>query len=156
MKKVNQAPSQLTLEKAVPVKICGFAQNVYRRDYSGIPRTTPNPNKKQEFYASLEKKTLPNGYIEGIVKKDYPINSESVSSLAEGADYRNDPAQAVAAAPKRVNLGDVTEAQAFLDNPQYAASLFNDVKAKLTAYYSSVTKTEKEQEIVDKGVENNG
>lgn len=58
-----------------------------------------------------------------IVEKDYPINSESVSSLAEGADYRNDPAQAIAQAPKRVNLGDVTEAQAFLNNPQYAASL---------------------------------
>ena len=128
----------------------------YRRDYSGIVRNTPNPNKKQEFYDSLEKKTLPNGYIERIIRKDYPINSESVSSLAEGADYRNDPAQAIAAAPKRVNLGDVTEAQAFLDNPQLAASLFNDVKAKLVAYYSSVIKTEKEQESNEKGVDNNG
>ena len=156
MKKVNQLPGQISLQEAVPVKICGFAQNVYRRDFAGVSRSTTNPNKKQDFYTSLEKKTLPNGYIEGIVKKDYPINSESVSSLAEGADYRNDPAQAIASAPKRVNLGDVTEAQAFLDNPQYAASLFNDVKAKLAAYYSSVTKTEKEQENVDKGVENNG
>lgn len=156
MKKVKQLPGQISLEEAVPVKICGYAQNVYRRDYAGIVHTTSNPNKKQEFYTSLEKKTLPNGYIEGIVKKEYPINSESVSSLAEGADYRNDPAQAVSAAPKRVNLGDVTEAQAFLDNPQYAASLFNDIKAKLAAYYSSVTKTEKEQESTEKGVENNG
>lgn len=88
-----------------------------------------------------------------IVEKDYPINSESVSSLAEGADYRNDPAQAIAQAPKRVNLGDVTEAQAFLNNPQYAASLFADVKAKLNAYYSSITKENEKSKETDQGVE---
>lgn len=154
MRKSNiKLPGQQTLEECVPVKICGFTQNVYRRDYSGLIRRTPTPNKTQETYTSLEKQTLPNGYIESIIEKDYPINSDSVSSLAEGADYRNDPAQAIAAAPKRVNLGDITEAQAFLENPQQAASLFNDVKAKLAAYYSSITAEPAAEEKTEGGQE---
>lgn len=78
------------------------------------------------------KKILPNGYLEVLEKKDYPINADSVSSYADSANYRNDPAQAVANAPKRVNLGDITEAQAFIrDNPQQALREYRDILARL-------------------------
>lgn len=116
------------------VKICGYAQNCYKVDGSFIPSKTAKPNIKQEKYESLEKVVLPNGYIEEVVQKDYPINAESVSSMAEGADYRNDPMQAIAGAPNRVNLGDVTEAQKFLENPQNFARVFDIVKQRLTEY----------------------
>lgn len=128
---------QITVEEFVPVKVCGFLQNVYRRDSRGVVVATTSPNHTQEKYISLEKKNLPNGYVEELVLKDYPINSVSVSSLAEGADYRNDPAQAIANAPKRVNLGDITEAQAFLENPQNFARVYDDVKSKLLEYYKA-------------------
>lgn len=147
-KQLKQLEGQLSLEDVLPIKICGYRQNCYRKDSIGLSHTS-SPNRTQQKYLSLEKKILSNGYVEGIVQKDYPISSESVSSLAEGADYRNDPAQAIAQAPKRVNLGDVTEAQAFLENPQQSARLFNDVKAKLAAYYSSVTKTDEGSSSVD-------
>lgn len=137
--KKQQLPGQVNVSELVPVTICGFRQNCYRRDNIGMGSTTKQVHK--EKYTSLEKKTLSNGYIEAIVEKDYPINSDSVSSLAEGADYHNDPMQAIANQPERVNLGDITQAQAFLENPQRNAALFNDVKAKLAAYYSSVTKS---------------
>lgn len=156
MKKEKQLPGQTIVEDFVPVTICGFRQNIFRRDNIGIG--TKNRYKKQEKYVSLEKKTLPNGYIEELVEKDYPITSDSVSSLAEGADYHNDPLQAIANQPQRVNLGDITQAQAFLENPQHNAALFNDVKAKLAAYYSSVTKAaeEPQQNGENKEVVNNG
>lgn len=86
----------------------------------------------------MEKKDLPNGYVQELVEKDYPITSESVTSYADGADYRNDPAQAVANAPARVNLGDITEAQKFLDNPQNFIKTFNEVKEKLASYVATI------------------
>lgn len=118
------------------VSLGGYPQNCYRIATSGgqsVQRTVPTV----KGYVSLEKKTLPNGYVEELTIKDYPINSQSVSSLADGADYRNDPAQAVANAPKRVNLGDVTEAQAFLQNPQNQARIYHDVMSKLLDYYKN-------------------
>lgn len=155
-----QLEGQVSVEQIpVPVRIGGYRQNVYRKDTTGIISETTRPNRTQEKYVSLEKKTLPNGYVEELVLKDYPINSDSVSSFADGADYRNDPAQAIAQAPQRVNLGDITEAQAFLENPQSKARLFNDVKAKLEAYYKSVTEKTAETppaDPVSEGGVNNG
>lgn len=90
--------------------------------------------KPEKKYVTLERQNLPNGFIEGLVENDYPINSESVTSYADGADYRTDPLQAIANAPKRVNLGDVTEVQNFIESdPQNAVRVFRDVVAKLKA-----------------------
>lgn len=131
-----------------------YAQNCYRLD--GTMRAyISNEKFKQDKYLSLEKVNLPNGYIEKLVEKDYPINSESVSSLADGADYRNDPLQAIAQAPQRVNLGDITEAQKFLENPQNNAKIFESVKAQLLEYFKrqSVEKSS-EKPVVDSDKEN--
>lgn len=130
---------QVTVEEVrKPISICGYKQNCYRldRNIDLSSSVTSTPNKEQEKYESLEKQMLPNGYVEGIVLKDYPINSKSVSSLAEGADYRNDPLQAISQAPSRVNLGDITEAQKFLENPQNNARIFSYVKEKIAEYYA--------------------
>lgn len=128
------------------VVIGTFAQNCYRRDGTTYAHKSFQKFKQDKYY-SLEKVNLPNGYVQQLVEKDYPINSESVSSLAEGADYRNDPLQAIAQAPQRVNLGDITEAQRFLENPQNSAKIFETVKAQLLEYF-------KKQHSVEKSVDN--
>lgn len=152
---------QISVDEFKPVTILGRRQNCYRldRNLNLSETTTKNPNKEIEKYESLEKQILPNGYIEGIVLKDYPINSKSVSSLAEGADYRNDPATAIAQAPKRVNLGDMTEAQRFLEDPQNNARIYEHVKQVVAEYYASQqSKTapieSQKQEKVDNEVNN--
>lgn len=122
---------QIQMEELKPVSINGVRQNCY---VLGVANSTfsTRSGKVEIKYPSLEREQLPNGFTEGIEIKDYPINSQSVTSYADGADYRNDPAQAVANAPKRVNLGDVAEVQEFLKNdPQNAVRVFRDVLAKL-------------------------
>lgn len=127
---------QLKIVEKKPIAVCGFRQNCYRIGTSGGPAVATAPiQPKIKGYTSLEKKTLPNGYVQELTIKDYPINSASVSSYADGADYRNDPAQAVENVRKRVNLGDITQVQAFMDNPQNNARIYKDVLNQLVEYY---------------------
>ena len=114
------------------VVIGGIRQNCYRRDIDVNYKQPSNCDDTIREYQSLERKHLPNGYIEQIEKKDYPINSQSVTSYADGADYRRDPVAAVANAAKRVNLGDITQVQDFLKNdPQQAVRVYRDVLNRL-------------------------
>lgn len=114
------------------VKILGVMQNCYRRDVDPLYAVPKKKDDTVKTYLSLERKNLPNGFIEHVEEKDYPINAESVTSYADGADYRRDPAAAVANAPKRVNLGDITQVQDFIKNePQQAVRVYRDVLAKL-------------------------
>lgn len=124
-----------------PVVIGGFRQNVYRvGTRGGVVGVAQTPNVEQKKYVSLEKRMLPNGYVEECIEKDYPISSASVTSYADGADYRNDPAQAIADAPKRVNLGDISEAQKFLDNPQNTMGILKSVMQDLQSYIDKQAK----------------
>lgn len=124
-------------QEKTPVKLCGYAQRCYK-----IPGVNPSlvgvtdGFKDLKKYEVLEKRMLQNGYVEQVNVKDYPINSDSVSSLAEGADYKNDPLQAIANAPVRVNLGDITQAQEFLKNPQNFARVYDQTKQRLAEYYA--------------------
>lgn len=116
-----------------PVAINSIRQNCYvlgtRTASAGT--ISSEPEKK---YQTIERVNLPNGYYDTVVEKDYPINSESVTSYADGADYRNDPLQAIANAPKRVNLGDLTQLQEFVQSdPQNAVRVFRDVLSRLEA-----------------------
>lgn len=124
-------------QEKTPVKLCGYVQRCYKVPglCGGVVGET-DKNKDIKKYDILEKKDLPNGYIQEVVTKDYPINSDSVTSLAEGADYKNDPLQAMANAPTRVNLGDITQAQEFLKNPQNFARIYEDTKLRLAQYYA--------------------
>lgn len=118
--------------KAREVSILGIRQNCYRRDIDPLYACPRKHDDTIKTYVSLERKHLPNGFVEQLEVKDYPINSESITSYADGADYRRDPAAAVANAPKRVNLGDITQVQNFLKNePQQAVRVYRDVLAQL-------------------------
>lgn len=121
------------------VVINGIRQNCYVRDVLSTESSYISDTKKITKYGSLERKQLPNGFTEQVEERDYPITSDSVTSYADGADYRNDPLQAIANAPKRVNLGDVTEVQKFVQNdPQNAVRVFRDVLSRLEKYNASV------------------
>ena len=138
-------PVQLPLEEIKrPILINGIPQNVFalrqKKDFSVIPSHLKNTTTKK--YNTLERKSLPNGYCEELQRKDYPINSESVSSYVESSDYRNDPAQAIANAPKRVNLGDVSQVQEFVrDNPVQAVGQYADILQKVADYFKAQSKT---------------
>lgn len=117
--------------------INGYVQNVYRVGTTGRASTATTPITKT--YVSLEKRMLPNGFVQELVEKDYPITSKSVTSFADAADYRNDPAQAVANSPQRVNLGNIVETQQFLNNPQNNARIMSETLGKLKSYYDSLS-----------------
>lgn len=117
--------------KDKPVVINGIRQNCYALD----TRKDITDSKKCGIikkYDSLERKQLPNGFVEQVEQVDYPINPDSIASYVDGADYRRDPLQAIASAPNRINLGDVRQVQSFVaDNPQNAVRVLRDVIATL-------------------------
>lgn len=138
-------------QEKTPVNLCGYTQRFYK-----IPGVNPSlvgqtdGFKNQKKYGVLDKKMLDNGYIEEVQVKDYPINSDSVSSLMEGADYKNDPLQAMANAPVRVNLGDITQAQEFLKNPQNFARIYDQTKQRLAEYYAQQREINGEKQTPEK------
>lgn len=136
------------------VKICGVEQNIYKLDYLPAP-----PLKKkvpQAHYPSLERKQLDNGYTEAVEMKDYPINESSIASYVDGADYHRDPMAAIQNAPKRVNLGDITEVQRFIQtNPQEAVRVYNTVGEKLKQYFEE-KKNNENGVTVDNGTPKEG
>lgn len=132
----------LNIEKK-PLLINGIPQNVYvqrqKRDFTVIPSHLVNTMKLK--YDSLERKQISNGFVEEVIEKDYPINSDSVTSYVESSDYRNDPAQAVANAPKRVNLGDISQVQEFVrNNPVQAVGQYADILQKVADYFKTEAK----------------
>ena len=123
-----------------PLLINGIPQNVFvqrqEKDYTVIPSNLVNVTRKT--YESLERKSLSNGFVEEVVVKDYPINSDSVTSYIESSDYRNDPAQAIANAPKRINLGDISQVQDFVrNNPVQAVGQYADILQKVADYFKA-------------------
>lgn len=116
------------------VIINGLRQNCFVLD--GKPKCSATQCPRPTHYFSLEKKQLDNGYTFELEKVDYPITSESITSYVDSADYRRDPMQAIANAPKRVNLGDITEVQKFIESdPQQAVRVYKAVGEKLQEYY---------------------
>lgn len=122
------------------VLIGGFPQNFYMRaqtiDTYSIPEHLKN--KEQKTYLALERKELPSGFMDVVVEKDYPINSESVSSYIETSDYRLDPQNAIANARRRINLGDITQTQEFMGtNPIQASTKYSEVMQKVADYFKA-------------------
>lgn len=123
------------------IKICGIRQNCYALDINLNIKDLKKKNNTITSYPSLEKKKLPNGYVEQVEVKDYPINSDSITSYVDGADYRRDPATAVAQSKKRVNLGNIADVQDFLrNNPQEAVRLARNVSQTLEAFINQSAK----------------
>lgn len=123
-------------EEKKQVRVCGLRQNCFVLEGRSAPSIVPAP--KITHYFSLAKKELENGYVQEIEKVDYPITSESVSSYIDSSDYRRDPMQAIASAPKRVNLGDISQVQDFIaSNPQEAVRVYRAVGDKLQEYFKN-------------------
>lgn len=89
-------------------------QNCYLKSASPavVGRSIPASKK----YVELEEQMLPNGVKYELVEKEYPFTPEYVRSYADTVDYRRDPMQAIANAPKRANLGDVGAIQQLLNS----------------------------------------
>lgn len=129
------------------VKIQGIKQNIFRRQCLAVNECVNVVQDKKYFFS--EKTMLPNGQIFTIVEKDYPITPESVASYADAADYRNDPTQAIANATQRVNLGDISEAQKFVDgDPQRAIQQYKGILDKVNAYFEAQKGIGKSDEII--------
>lgn len=127
-----------------PIFLLGQRQRVYIQE--SVPAQQKHiPQQKTEVVS--ERVDLPTGFYEQLVEREYPINSETVSSYADTADYRNDPFGAVAQAPKRINLGDITGVQDFVNgDPQRAVSVYKDVLQKVTKLLETLPKQEPKQE----------
>lgn len=123
------------------IKIGGLRQNCYALDTRTVMEDSHIMQPK--YYSSLEKKQLPNGVLYNLEEVEYPITSESVTSYVESSDYHRDPLAAIAAAPKRVNLGDITEVQDFISkNPQDALRVYRQVGEQLQKYFESQTQAQ--------------
>lgn len=123
------------------IKIGGLRQNCYALDTRTV--IEDSHIKQPKYYSSLEKKQLPNGVVYNLEEVEYPITSESVTSYVESSDYHRDPLAAIAAAPKRVNLGDITEVQDFIQkNPQDALRVYRQVGEQLKKYFESQTQAQ--------------
>ncbi|WGL31058.1 hypothetical protein [Dipodfec virus UOA04_Rod_690] len=81
--------------------------SVAAKDLRSYEKTFDNPR----YYYELEEVTEGNGIKHRIVTREYPITPEYLDSQLESCDYKLDPAGAIARSPKRVNLGDITDAQ---------------------------------------------
>lgn len=86
-----------------------IAQDCFIRD------VTPKVVKKSEYAArrfpSLVEVPDSVGVHYDLCDFDYPITPESVKSYVDSTDYKRDPAAAIAAGSRGVNLGDITELQ---------------------------------------------
>lgn len=134
---------QVSVDDLNAVHILGRRQRIYTRDC--VPAQQAHiPQQKMEVVT--ERVELPTGFYEQLVEREYPVNSESVSSYADTADYRNDPLGAIAQAPKRVNLGDITGLQDFVNgDPQRAVSVYKNVLAQVSKYLDTVAKQQTKQ-----------
>lgn len=88
-------------------------------------------SQRTRKYFELEEHVDEKGFRgEVLVQKDYPITPEYVTSFAAGADYHQDPVGAIANAPKRSNLGDITALQRALGlDYETARHLFSEFQA---------------------------
>ena len=86
-----------------------IAQDCYLRE------VTPKVVKKSEYaprrFPSLVEVPDSVGVHYDLRDFDYPITPESVKSYVDSTDYKRDPAAAIAAGSRGVNLGDITELQ---------------------------------------------
>lgn len=90
-----------------------IAQDCYIRDVT--PKVVKKSEYKSRRYASLVEVPDAVGVHYDLREFDYPITPENVKSYADSTDYKRDPAAAVAAGVRGVNLGDITEVQRIIN-----------------------------------------
>lgn len=128
-------------------------QNCFVRDVTTKSALVPEPG--QDVFFSLDEKSTSSGVEFELNSYPYPITPQYVNSFLDSTDYRRDPYNAVASAPKRVNLGDVSSLQSVASmDMESARSLYSQLKAK----FDSSSKVDPGSEVsssVDPGSKTN-
>lgn len=93
-----------------PVPTSLLQQNCYLLDAT-VSSSVSASTAAKKTYTSLDEVTDVTGVKLVQTENDYPITPEYVDSFSESSDYRNDVVGAISSAPKRRNLGDITEFQ---------------------------------------------
>lgn len=98
-------------EISSPATVSGFLQSSHWFLRERLPVQTVKSSRTRKYF-ELEEIERADGFKgEVLVEKDYPYTPEYVSSFAASSDYRTDLLGAVMNAPKRKNLGDITQLQ---------------------------------------------
>lgn len=126
-------------------------QNCYIRDITRLVDLKTD-NSVDKTYYSLDEIVDSDGVK--IVKNPVPyhITPDFVASFADSADYRRDPANAIANGVKSKNLGDCVDFQKLMNMDSASlASLYSQLQAKFNT--KSVVTSDK---VVDNNNNNNG
>lgn len=111
-------------------------QNCFVRDV--VSATDLRTSSVDKVYGTLDEETTQNGVRFKISEQPYPITPQYVNSFVDSADYRRDPANAIANGVKRENLGDVRDVQNLSKvDTMSAQELYAALKAKLEAFEKS-------------------
>lgn len=127
--------------------------DVVLRDYSTAFDLASTYEQKK--YPELHRKVVANGIQDVIEMEDYPHTPERVKSYAASCDYRLDPAGAVANAPKRHNLGDVTFAQALEGYSREQLQALSDALKAKFAELKTAGSSESSENVPQNGGEKN-
>lgn len=95
--------------KNKPLVTNTLAQNVFVRDTR--PAFDRKSKEAHRVYFELQETETDDGISLKLEAVDYPITPDYVQSFVDSTNYKRDPAGAVASAPRRQNLGDITEMQ---------------------------------------------
>lgn len=109
-------------------------------------------NYSGKKYNELRNVDVANGIAQVPVEVPYPITPDSVKSYAASADYRNDPATAMAMQPSAPNLGDLTDVQKVLSADMESA---RELYANLKQVFENVSVVKTETAMENKASEVN-
>lgn len=84
-------------------------QNCYVRDVTRADDLRSSDVRSK--FSSIDEVVTSKGVELKRVVLDYPITPQYVQSFVDSSDYRRDPLQAISNAPKRSNLGDISDIQ---------------------------------------------
>ncbi|WGL31161.1 hypothetical protein [Dipodfec virus UOA04_Rod_754] len=128
---VNVSGENDSLLNPRPIRTGLIQQNCFIRDFV---RLDVCDTPVQDSYMSLDEEVTSQGVKLVETVHDYPITPEYVDSFVDCADYRRDPASAVANAPTRQNLGDIVDLQkASKMSLSDAAVLLNQLQKKFAS-----------------------
>lgn len=114
-------------------------------------------NYSGKKYHELRNVDVANGMAQVPVAVPYPITPDSVKSYAASADYRNDPAAAMAMQPPAPNLGDLTDIQKVLSSDMESArELYANLKQVFEGAAAAKTATATATENKESEVNANG
>lgn len=113
----------------------------------GCP-TVVSVGKRTQSYTELVEHTTETGVNYSIEEFPYEHTPERVKSYASTCDYRNDPLQAVARAPKRNNVGDVSSVVELMSQDSEAClAMIDSLRAKIVANTQKQKEPKKNEEV---------